>query len=178
MAGRGGLNLTHSEPLDLFTKRYTALLRKWLSPYIQVSRPMHYAHGVRIGAGDLRERGGRIFPRSMKAAPLLRAWLRRLDALGVQFALRHHWQGWEDSALAFTDANQSTVLIKPDATLLALGGASWPRLGSGDWTHILAAQGVGIALLRPANGGFIVPWSEHFSARFAGQPLKPIAPDA
>ena len=176
MAGRGGLNLTHSEPLDSFIGRYGAAA-DWLSPYIHVFTPQQLrAWCEGLGEEIFVGSSGRVFPRSMKAAPLLRAWLRRLDQLGVRFAMRHTWLGWEGEALRFMDADQSKVLLTPDATLLALGGASWPRLGSdGSWTSILQACGVAITPLRPANCGFVIPWSEHFSARFAGAPLKPVA---
>ena len=176
MAGRGGLNLTHSEPLDSFIGRYGAEA-DWLSSCIQVFTPQQVKAWCE-GLGDETFVGssGRVFPRSMKAAPLLRAWLRRLNQLGVRFAMRHTWQGWEGEALRFMDANQAKILVTADATLLALGGASWPRLGSdGSWSGILSACGVAIAPLRPANCGFTVAWSEYFRTRFAGAPLKPVA---
>jgi uncharacterized flavoprotein (TIGR03862 family) len=176
MAGRGGLNLTHSEPLEPFISRYDAAAG-WLAPHIRAFTPdalRAWCEG--LGQETFVGSSGRIFPRSMKAAPLLRAWLRRLDQLEVRFAVRHCWQGWEGDALRFTDAAGQKVLVKPDATLLALGGASWPRLGSdGKWSKIVEASGVEVAPLRSANCGFIVPWSDYFSARFAGQPLKPVA---
>ena len=172
MAGRGGLNLTHSEPLDTFLTRYGDAA-EWLAPHIHAFPPdalRTWCEG--LGQETFVGSSGRIFPRSMKAAPLLRAWLARLTALGVQFAPRHHWQGYEDDALVFTNANHERVLVHPDATLLALGGASWPRLGSdGSWVTILAQCGVAIAPLQPANCGFTVEWSLHM-ARFAGEPLK------
>ncbi len=176
MAGRGGLNLTHSEPLETFISRYGAAA-DWLGAPIRAFPPealRAWCEG--LGQETFVGSSGRVFPRSMKAAPLLRAWLKRLDDLGVRFAARHSWQGWEGEALRFTDAAGQAVLTTPDATLLALGGASWPRLGSdGGWVEILAKAGVPLAPLRPANCGFIVPWSDYFSARFAGQPLKPVA---
>lgn len=176
MAGRGGLNLTHSEPLEMFLSRYGEAA-EWISPYIQAFPPdalREWCEG--LGQETFVGSSGRVFPRSMKAAPLLRVWLRRLEGLGVQFALRHCWLGWEGEALLFATGDGGRVHVQPDATLLALGGASWPRLGSdGGWTAILGETGVTIAPLRPANGGFIVPWSAHIGERFAGQPLKPVS---
>jgi len=175
MAGRGGLNLTHSEPLENFISRYGAAAA-WLAPHINSFTP----GDLRVWCEDLGQEtfvgsSGRVFPRSMKAAPLLRAWLKRLDELGVKYKARHQWQGWEDGALKFINAQQEIVLVTPDATLLALGGASWPRLGSdGGWVKILSQIGVEISPLRPANCGFITNWSQHFSNRFAGSPLKSV----
>ncbi|NDE91225.1 MAG: TIGR03862 family flavoprotein [Alphaproteobacteria bacterium] len=119
---------------------------------------------------------GRIFPKAFKASPLLRAWLQRLTALGVTFKLRHEWKGFDDDHLLFEDADKKILRIKPAATLLALGGASWPRLGAdGSWINYLKNKNIAIIPLRPANCGFAVGWSEHLSSRFAGQPLKTIA---
>ncbi len=175
MAGRGGLNLTHSEKLETFLKHY-GTAADWLAPCIRAFPPealRAWCEG--LGQKTFIGSSGRVFPRSMKAAPLLRAWLLRLEQLGVRFMPRHIWQGWEGESLQFTDAAGQRVLAKADATLLALGGASWPRLGSdGGWSKILAASGVALAALRPANCGFMVPWSEYFRSRFAGQPLKPV----
>jgi uncharacterized flavoprotein (TIGR03862 family) len=175
MAGRGGLNLTHSEPLEHFISRY-GTSANWMAPHIHAFPP----DALRTWCEGLRQEtfigsSGRVFPRSMKAAPLLRAWLRRLDNLGVQYSARYTWQGWDGDALQFTDAEFQQVLVNPDATLLAMGGASWPRLGSdGGWVNILSKCGVAIAPLRPSNCGFIAPWSMHFSTRFAGVPLKSV----
>ena len=119
---------------------------------------------------------GRVFPQSFKASPLLRAWLRRLDAMGVQFALRHRWTGWDDDGRLLFQTPDGPRAVEAGATVLALGGASWPRLGSdGAWAEILAAKGVTISPLRPANCGFTVAWSEIFRDRFEGQPLKGVA---
>lgn len=176
IAGRGGLNLTHSEPLDKFLTRY-GTAADWLSPSIQAFPP----EALRAWCEELGEEtfvgsSGRVFPRSMKAVGLLRAWLKRLEKLGVQYAPRHTWQGWEGNVLRFTNAQQQEVLVHPDAVLLALGGASWPRLGSdGAWARILAAEGIGTSMLRPSNGGFTVPWSDYFVQHFAGTPLKPVS---
>jgi len=174
MAGRGGLNLTHSENPDLFIERYgskAAVLR----PVIDEFPPA----ALRAWCDGLGEKtfigsSGRVFPQSLKASPLLRAWIARLEGQGVRFFLNHDWQGWEDGALIFK-APAGSARIKTDATLLALGGASWPRLGSdGSWVEILRRQGVDIAPLAPANCGFAADWSPGFSARYAGQPLKPV----
>jgi uncharacterized flavoprotein (TIGR03862 family) len=176
LAGRGGLNLTHSEPLEQFLTRYGAA-EAWLAPIIHAFPP----EALRTWCDDLGEEtfigsSGRIFPKSMKAAPLLRAWLRRLESLGVMLHTRHRWQGWKDNKLHFTNAHHESVFVTPDATLLTLGGASWPRLGSdGGWVDILYAKGVEIAPLKPANCGFALTWSAYFRDRFAGTPLKSIA---
>ena len=176
IAGRGGLNLTHSEPLDAFIARYGSAAG-WLGPYIHAFTPaMLRSWCEGLGQETFIGSSGRVFPRGMKAAALLRAWLARLEQLGVRYMPRHSWQGWKDGQLCFADAEGQTVLAAPDATLLALGGASWPRLGSdGAWTEILSKAGVNIVPLRPANCGFIVPWSAYFAERFAGQPLKPVS---
>ncbi len=116
---------------------------------------------------------GRVFPESFKASPLLRAWLRRLDAQGVQFAFRHRWIGWDDRGRLKFQTPEGERTIEVRATVLALGGASWPRLGSdGSWAELLAAKGIAISPLRPANCGFTVAWSNVFRDRFEGQPLK------
>lgn len=176
IAGRGGLNLTHSEPLELFLTRY-AEAEDWLAPSVHAFTPdalRAWCEG--LGQETFVGSSGRIFPRSMKAVGLLRAWLKRLEQLGVHYAPRHTWDGWAGTALRFTDAAGKTVLVTPDAVLLALGGASWPRLGSdGAWTKILGVQGVQVAPLRPSNCGFTLAWSEHFHTKFAGTPLKPIS---
>jgi uncharacterized flavoprotein (TIGR03862 family) len=175
MAGRGGLNLTHSEPLENFIKRYGAA-SDWLDHYIHLFSPddlRSWCEG--LGQETFIGSSGRIFPLSMKAAPLLRSWFKRLEGLGVSFHTRYTWQGWAGEALQFADANGKIVLVKPDATLLALGGASWPRLGSdGSWVNILSKEGIEISQLRPTNCGFIVPWSEYFSTNYAGVPLKSV----
>jgi uncharacterized flavoprotein (TIGR03862 family) len=172
LAGRGGLNLTHSEPPELFSTRYRAA-QPWLEPALAAFPPQavrDWADG--LGADSFVGTSGRVFPRAMKASPLLRAWLRRLDGLGVTLAAGHDWTGWtENGALSFRDHDPA----RADATLLALGGASWPRLGAdGGWVPLLASRGVSIAPLHPANGGFTVDWSPFMRERFAGQPLKRI----
>lgn len=177
LAGRGGLNLTHSEPLDALLDRYGAA-RTWLEPAIRAFPPQalrDWADG--LGANSFVGSSGRVFPKAMKASPLLRAWLTRLDGLGVALHAGRLWTGWDESgALRFCVRGAGEDIVTPRATLLALGGASWPRLGSdGSWVELLAAQGIAIAALRPANAGFSVAWSALMRERFAGQPLKRIA---
>jgi uncharacterized flavoprotein (TIGR03862 family) len=178
MAGRGGLNLTHSERLETFLSRYGSA-SDWLEPALRAFDPealRAWCHG--LGIETFIGSSGRVFPVSMKAAPLLRAWIKRLEGLGVQFHMRHRWRGWEGDtkALMFENASGERVHVTPDATLLAMGGASWPRLGSdGGWARILSEKGVAIAPFQPANGGFSIMWSEVFKNRFAGTPLKNIA---
>jgi len=173
LAGRGGLNLTHSEPLDRFLDRYGPA-RAALEPALRAFPP----DALRAWADGLGEEtrigtSGRVFPKSFKATPLLRGWLRRLDTLGVRFALSHCWQGWTaDGALAFATP-AGPVALRPRATLLALGGASWPRLGAdGGWVPLLAAQGVTVVPLMPSNVGVLCPWSPALRERFHGAPLK------
>lgn len=176
MAGRGGLNLTHSEPLENFTTRYFEA-SNWLEPHIKAFGPQELKKWCEeLGQETFIGSSGRIFPISMKASPLLRAWLKRLDNLGVQYKTRHSWQGFDGANLIFSDADKKTVKVKPDATLLALGGASWPHLGSdASWVNILAKYSVKISDLRPANCGFITKWSEYLITNFAGTPLKSVA---
>lgn len=175
IAGRGGLNLTHSEPLDVFMTRYGPTA-DWLAPCIHAFPPdalRAWCEG--LGEETFIGSSGRVFPRAMKASSLVRAWLRRLESLGVQYMPRHHWQGWDGDALRFaTPAGE--LRVTADATLLALGGASWPKLGSdGGWVDLLDAQGISISPLVPANCGFLVDWSDYLIGRFAGTPLKPLA---
>ncbi len=175
MAGRGGLNLTHSEPLPQFMARY-----RDAAPRLQAAIEAFPPDALRAWSEALGEptfvgSSGRVFPKAFKASPLLRAWLRRLDAAGVRFAFRQRWMGWDGEGRLVFDTSGSGATIAADATVLALGGASWPRLGSdGGWTTILADKGVAISPLRPANSGFTVDWSEIFRTRFEGQPLKGI----
>ncbi|WP_031231295.1 TIGR03862 family flavoprotein [Asticcacaulis sp. YBE204] len=175
MAGRGGLNLTHSEPLAAFIGRYGNRATQ-VKPTIEAFTPKDLRDWAdALGAETFVGSSGRVFPKALKASPLLRAWLKRLEAQGVRFHLRHAWTGWADNALVFAHGDK-TVEVRPDIIVLALGGASWPKLGSdGGWTDILGARGVEIAPLKAANMGFTVTWSEHFRDRFAGEPLKPIA---
>jgi uncharacterized flavoprotein (TIGR03862 family) len=176
LAGRGGLNLTHSEPLEEFLRRYSPADEK-LRAAIEAFPPQRVrAWCEALGQPTFVGTSGRVFPKAMKASPLLRAWLRRLQGLGVTFVMRHRFVGWRDGALVFARPDGATVTDAPDATVLALGGASWPRLGSdGAWIAALAGAGVIVTPLQPANCGFTAPWSEPFRARRAGEPLKRIA---
>jgi uncharacterized flavoprotein (TIGR03862 family) len=175
LAGRGGLNLTHSEALARFLARYgdaPPLLRRAIEAF-----PPEALRAWCEGLGQPTFVGssGRVFPKAMKASPLLRAWLRRLNELGVRFAFRHRWIGWDEGgALRFAHGAEETT-VRPDVTILALGGASWPRLGSdASWVPLFQQRGVAIAPLRPSNCGFVANWSEALR-RFEGVPLKRIA---
>jgi len=186
LAGKGGLNLTHSEPLEAFLGRYGAR-RSPLEPMLRSFGPTElcaWAQG--LGVATFVGTSGRVFPTDLKAAPLLRAWLHRLRAAGVVFHMRHRWVGWNAGCDLRFETPSGERAVAPPAAVLALGGASWARLGSdGAWVSLLAAQGVPVAPLRPANCGFDVGrtlagpgdggWSEYFRSRFAGQPLKPVA---
>ena len=173
MAGRGGLNLTHAEPMAGFVGRYGAAggaVAAWLERF----SPTHligWAEG--LGQATFTGSSGRVFPRAMKASPLLRAWLARLAGLGVEVRTRSRWVARRDSGWVFATPDGERV-ERPDAVVMAMGGASWPRLGSdGVWAERL--EGVAVAPFRPSNVGFDVAWSEVFAGRFAGQPLKPVA---
>ncbi len=182
LAGKGGLNLTHSEPFDVFVQRYGAR-RAQVEPLLRrfgADQVREWALG--LGIDTFVGTSGRVFPKDMKAAPLLRAWLHRLrnpaSGVPVQFHMRHRWTGWTaDGALQFSTPS-GVVTSTPVATVLALGGASWPRLGSdGAWAPLLAARDVPVAPLEPANCGFDVMggWTPFFSSKFAGQPFKSVA---
>jgi uncharacterized flavoprotein (TIGR03862 family) len=176
MAGRGGLNLTHSEDIEAFLGRYGARATN-LAPAIEALTPQAVrTWSEALGQETFVGTSGRVFPRSMKASPLLRAWLARLAAQGVQMRVRHRWLGWDAAgSLRFATPGGETT-ADAEAVVLALGGASWPALGSdGDWVRLLADRSIEPAPLRPANCGFVVAWSPHFRDRFAGQPLKRIA---
>ena len=176
MAGRGGLNLTHSEPLPEFLMRYGEAQPR-LAPAISAFPPASLrAWSEALGQPTFIGSSGRVFPTTFKASPLLRAWLRRLDAMGVELALRHRWTGWNDDGQLLFQTPDGKRVVDARATVLALGGASWPRLGSnGAWVETLAAEGVAVSPLRPANCGFTVAWSEIFRDRFEGEPFKGIA---
>lgn len=175
MAGRGGLNLTHSEPLEVFLSRYGAAQER-LAPMIQRFPPTALrAWAEALGQECFVGSSGRVFPKAFKASPLLRAWLRRLESLGVQVRLRHDWRGWSESGALLFDSPDGAVEIQPKATILALGGASWPRLGAdGSWREFLTARGVPVHPFKPANCGFKVDWSPLMVERFAGRPVKPL----
>ncbi|MDI7775111.1 TIGR03862 family flavoprotein [Asticcacaulis sp. EMRT-3] len=171
MAGRGGLNLTHSEAFERFVTRY-GKRKPHLRPALEAFPPSAlraWADG--LGAQTFTGSSGRVFPKAMKASPLLRAWLQRLEAQGVRLKMRSDWQGWDDQGRLLING----AAVVADATVLALGGASWPRLGGdGGWAGLLRDRGVMVAPFQPANAGFSVGWSEGMQ-RFAGQPLKTIA---
>jgi hypothetical protein len=175
LAGKGGMNITHSEPLPEFRRRYRAReaqVARWLDGFDpQALRDWIHALGVDTFVGS----SGRVFPLDMKAAPLLRAWLHRLREAGVRLHMRHRWLGWQDGRLRIATPDGET-LVQADATVLALGGASWARLGSdGAWVPWLLERGVDINPLVPANCGFDVDWSAHFSDKYAGAPLTTVA---
>ena len=176
MAGRGGLNLTHSEPLPQFMPRYREAAPKLQAAVEAFSPDALRAWSEALGEPTFVGSSGRVFPKAFKASPLLRAWLRRLDAADVRFAFRHRWTGWDGEGRLLFQTPSGTSAVAADATVLALGGASWPRLGSdGSWVDILASKDIAISRLRPANSGFTVAWSELFRDRFEGQPLKGVA---
>lgn len=175
LAGKGGMNITHSEPSGAFRARYRgreAAVARWLDNFdADAVRAWIHALGIETFVGS----SGRVFPLEMKAAPLLRAWLHRLRESGVRFHMRHRWTGWQGERLRF-ETPDGELLVGVDATVLALGGGSWARLGSdGAWTALLAERGVDVAPLTPANCGFDTDWSAHFASRFAGEPLLTVA---
>ncbi|UPG74342.1 TIGR03862 family flavoprotein [Roseomonas gilardii subsp. gilardii] len=177
IAGRGGLNLTHSEPLDAFLPRYGEA-RDWLEPAIRAFPPEALRRWCEdLGQPTFTGSSGRVFPTAFKAAPLLRAWLRRLEARGVRLRPRHRWTGWDGQGrLLFEPEGADAFAWRADATLLALGGASWPRLGSdAAWVPVLREAGIIVSPLRPANAGFTLDWSPLFRERAAGEPLKRVA---
>jgi uncharacterized flavoprotein (TIGR03862 family) len=176
MAGRGGLNLTHSEALPEFLARYGAA-SSHLAPAIEAFPPGALcAWSEALGQPTFVGSSGRVFPQAFKASPLLRAWLRRLDAMGVKFALRHRWTGWDQNGKLLFQTPDGQHVVGSSATVLALGGASWPRLGSdGGWVEALVARGVLVMPLLPSNCAFGVRWSPVFRERHAGFPLKGIA---
>ena len=184
LAGRAGLNITHSEPVDKLLTRY-GVAKAILEPAIRAFTP----HDLRVWCATLGEptfvgSTARVFPASFRATPLLRAWLARLAELGVTIEPRHRWLGWVASAdgrpnplvSTFSSPDGGTVEVTSDATVFALGGASWPRVGSdGCWVDVFRNAGVAVNDLRAANGGVRIPWTKHFADRFAGVPLKNVA---
>ncbi|MDQ8028017.1 MAG: TIGR03862 family flavoprotein [Brevundimonas sp.] len=175
MAGRGGLNLTHSEPIEGFLSRYgeaSPVVARWIERF-SPTRLIGWVEG--LGQATFTGSSGRVFPKAMKASPLLRAWLNRLADLGVEVRTRSRWTGRRDGGWVFMTPT-GEVVEQADAVVLALGGASWPRLGSdGSWAQTLCEAGVEVADFRPSNVGFDVTWSEVLVERFAGEPLKTIA---
>ncbi len=176
MAGKGGMNLTHAEPFADFLARY-GVEKENLAPLLQAFTPSNLREWLAaLGIDTFVGSSGRVFPTDMKAAPLLRAWLHRLREHGVQFHLRQCWLGWNANGDLRFDTPTGEQNFAAEALVLALGGGSWPQLGStGEWLPLLAQRGVAIAPLRPSNGGFECAWSGYFRAHFAGQPLKSIA---
>ena len=175
MAGRGGLNLTHSEPLEPFLDRYGPA-RDRISGWLDAFSPADLTAWVEgLGQETFVGSSGRVFPKAMKASPLLRAWLARLEGLGVEIRTRSRWTGWTDGALSF-DTPEGETLERPEAVVLALGGASWAKLGSdAAWVPGLEEAGVAVAPFRPSNVGFDVAWSPLLRERFAGRPVKGVA---
>ena len=176
LAGIGGLNITHAEPFAAFCQRY-AERQPPLQPLLET-----------FGADELRQwcselgietfvgTSGRVFPKEMKAAPLLRAWLARLKRNGLRVHPRHRWQGWDAKGQLIFQNPEASIAVPYAALILALGGGSWKKLGSdGAWVPLLEARNIPIAPLRPANCGFLCAWSEHIRSRFAGSPLKSVA---
>lgn len=175
VAGKGGLNLTHSDPPARFVARYgprAAEVGAWLERFdAQALREWARTLGVETFVGS----SGRVFPLDLKAAPLLRAWLRRLRGDGVRLHVRHDWLGWNENGAPTFATPDGVVEVAADAVVLALGGGSWPVLGSdGRWTTLLEARGIEVAPLQPSNCGFDVDWSAHFRERHAGQPVRPV----
>lgn len=176
LAGKSGLNITHGENFETFLKRF-GRAQPFLEPALRNFPPHEIRRWVAaLGIETFEGSSGRIFPTMMKASPLLRAWLARLRENGVVFHTRHKWRGWTgDGGLRF-DTPEGEAILHAGVTVLALGGASWPRLGAdGSWMPLLAARGVEIAPFRPANCGFDISWSTHMKERFAGAPVKSVA---
>jgi uncharacterized flavoprotein (TIGR03862 family) len=176
IAGKGGMNLTHGERKSDFVQRYGARAREvgtWLDDF-DADALRAWAHG--LGVDTFVGTSGRVFPSDLKAAPLLRGWVHRLRESGVRFHVHHRWIGWDDRGALRFATPEGERSLRASAVVLALGGGSWPQLGSdGAWTSWLASRGVDVAPLQPSNCGFDIGWSEHLAARHAGAPLKPVA---
>jgi len=174
MAGKSGLNLTHSEDYSIFITRYGNKQKEIVKHLANFKPEDLLAFAKELDVKTFVGSSGRVFPIEMKASPMLRAWIQRLHARGVTFHLRHRWSGWEDQLWVF-ETPTGIIKIKPNATILALGGASWPKLGSkGDWVPRLEQAGMRVKPFSPANCGFYVKWSTHFSEKFHGQPIKSV----
>jgi hypothetical protein len=174
MAGRGGLNLTHSEELDRFITRYGAGA-DWVAPWLETLSPEALrSFANELGQDTFTGSSGRVFPRAMKASPMLRAWMERLAARGVTLLTRSRFTGWDEAGRPlFTSADGATNAHACDALILAFGGASWPKLGSdGGWAPLLAARGVALTPFAASNAGVLCDWSEHLVSRHAGAVLK------
>ncbi|MFZ3016840.1 MAG: TIGR03862 family flavoprotein [Gallionella sp.] len=190
MAGKGGMNITHAEPLDDLLARY-GLRRAQIEPLVRAFPPQEIRAWMQgLGIASFVGSSGRVFPTDMKAAPLLRAWLHSLREQGVRFHARHRWCGWDDEGALRFETQHSPLpnplpqageganvkIVHSDGVVLALGGGSWPQLGSdGAWLPWLAQRGIEIAPLRPSNCGFDIEWSPHFRSRYVGEPLKSVA---
>jgi uncharacterized flavoprotein (TIGR03862 family) len=175
IAGKGGLNLTHSDARDVFVSRYrerAEAVGGWLADFdADALRAWALAFGVETYVGS----SGRVFPVDRKAAPLLRGWVRRLKEQGVRFHVQHRWSGWDDAGALCFQTPEGETTVTADAVVFALGGGSWPELGSdGAWGSPMTARGIDIAPLKPANCGFDIGWTPYFSERQAGAPLKPV----
>ncbi len=184
LAGRGGLNITHSEELESFLGRYGPDRDRLVTAFNNFGPDELRSWCDQLGETTFVGSSGRVFPKSFKATPLLRAWLRRLDSQGVEFRTGHRWVGWgrrpdgsvDGSVSRFERSDGTAVDVEADVTVMALGGASWPRSGSdGSWVREFVECGIGVAALRPANCGVRFDWSEHFVDRFAGVPLKNVS---
>src|ERR1041384_4742973 len=176
LAGKGGLNLTHSDPFQKFLSHYGER-RMQIAPLLSSFGPDALLAWTRgLGIETFVGSSGRVFPTDLKAAPLLRAWLRRLRQAGVRFHMRHRWSGWDEQGALYFSTPKGSRSAQADAVVLALGGGSWPKLGSdASWVPILAKHGIHSAPLVPSNCGFDVGWSEHFRIKFAGHPVKSVA---
>jgi uncharacterized flavoprotein (TIGR03862 family) len=175
IAGRGGLNITHSEDFEILLTRYGPARARLREALERFSPAALRAWCDSLGEPTFVGSSGRVFPAGFKASPLLRAWLRRLAALGVDFRPHYEWRGWREGA-AILAGPDGEVEVSAQATVLALGGASWPHLGSdGGWVAAMQRAAISTAPLRPANCGFLTCWSEHFSELFEGEPLKGVA---
>jgi uncharacterized flavoprotein (TIGR03862 family) len=177
MAGKGGMNITHSEPFLQFLSSYGKHSAD-IEPMLHAFSPTALREWIhQLGIDTFVGSSGRVFPSDMKAAPLLRAWLRRLRQTEVGIHTRHLWKGWSvDSNLSLVfQTEQGEQKVNVDAVVFALGGASWPQLGStGSWCSLFHEQGIPVSVFKPSNCGFEVSWTEHFKERYAGQPLKSI----
>jgi hypothetical protein len=175
IAGKGGLNITHAEPFEHFISRY-GNHRAQLEPYLTVFGPTELRAWLHdLGFETFEGTSGKVFPRVMKAGPVLHTWKTRLSAAGVRFHLHHRWTGWDPNGVLRFETPQGEIHKSADAVILALGGGSWKKTGSdGGWVPLLQTRGVPLAPLKPANCGFDVGWSDHFRTRFAGQPVKTV----
>lgn len=175
MAGKGGMNITHSEAPAPFLSRYDTRQAQ-IAPLLDAMPPQALREWIHaLGIDTFVGSSGRVFPTEMKAAPLLRAWLHRLREAGVNFHMRHRWTGWDNGKLQFSTPD-GELSSAADAVVFALGGGSWARLGSdGAWVNLFSNHGISVSPLKPANCGFNAHWSEHFTSRFAGSPLKTVA---